>query len=123
MGDLLFHQRHPFIDRPAGANIQVWMKTIETVANEHPADTRYIAGHSKEGLPVVVGTAELLRLRDYFDAVLSHVRRGRSQGRSREEITKLAALPGFEAYQESPPRLTLASVLGVAFDELDDERR
>jgi glyoxylase-like metal-dependent hydrolase (beta-lactamase superfamily II) len=121
MGDLLFHERHPFVDRPAGANIQNWMKTLVRVANELPADTRYIAGHSRDGAPVVVGKQDLLRLRDYFEAVLSHVRRGRSQGRSRDEIVKLETLPGFENYQSSPPRLTLQSVLGVAYDEVAGE--
>jgi glyoxylase-like metal-dependent hydrolase (beta-lactamase superfamily II) len=118
MGDLLFHERHPFIDRPAGANIQNWMRTIETVAAEMPNDTRFVAGHSKEGLPVVVGKKELLRLRDYFDAVLGHVRRGLAEKKSRGEIASLEALSGFEGYQATPPRLTLASVLGVAYDEL-----
>jgi glyoxylase-like metal-dependent hydrolase (beta-lactamase superfamily II) len=119
MGDLLFHERHPFVDRPAGANIQNWAKTIETVAGEMPNDTRFIAGHSKEGLPVVVGKKELLRLRDYFDAILAEVRRGLAQKKSKEEIASLETLAGFEGYQASPPRLTLASVLGVAYDELN----
>ena len=118
MGDLLFHERHPFIDRPAGANIQNWAKTIETIAADMPDDTRFIAGHAKDGLPVVVGRKELLRLRDYFDAVLAHVRRGLAQKKSREEIASLESLAGFEGYQSSPPRLTLATVLGVAYDEL-----
>jgi glyoxylase-like metal-dependent hydrolase (beta-lactamase superfamily II) len=118
MGDLLFHERHPFIDRPAGASIQNWMKTIETVASEMPADTLYIAGHSKEGTPLVVGRKELLVQRDYFDAVLTHVRRGISENKSKDETTKLETLPKFEGYQSSPPRLTLAFVLGVAYEEL-----
>jgi glyoxylase-like metal-dependent hydrolase (beta-lactamase superfamily II) len=118
MGDLLFHQRHPFVDRPAGASIQNWLRTIERVAKELPADTIYIAGHAREGLPVTVGRADLLRQRDYFDAVLSHVRKAIAAGRSKEETTKLEALPGFEGYQAAPPRLTLAGVLGVAYDEL-----
>jgi cyclase len=120
MGDLLFHERHPFIDRPAGANIQNWMKTVETVANAMPADTRYIAGHAKEGSPVLVGKKELLAQRDYFDAVLTYVRRGISENKSKEEIAKLETLPKFEGYQGSPPRLTLASVLGVAYEELTE---
>ncbi len=118
MGDLLFHQRHPFVDRGAGASIQNWLTSLEQIAKAMPGDTIYIAGHAKEGLPVTVSRKDVLQQRDYFDALLSHVRKGRAAGRSREEITALEALPGFEGYQSAPPRLTLATVLGVAFDEL-----
>jgi cyclase len=118
MGDLLFVERHPFVDRPAGASIQNWMKTLEKVAAEMPADTQYIAGHSKQDLPVVVGRAEVLKFKDYFNAVLSHVQKGISGGQTKEAITASTGLPGFEGYMEAPPRLTLAAVLGVAYDEL-----
>jgi cyclase len=118
MGDLFFHERHPFIDRPAGASIQNWIKTIETVSSQMPADTQYIAGHSKQDLPVVLGRAELMKFRDYLDAVLSHAKKAIGQGQSKDAVTALKALPGFEGYHEVPPRLTLAAVLGVAYDEL-----
>lgn len=118
MGDLFFHERHPFIDRPAGASIQNWIKTLETVAKELPADVQYIAGHSKQDLPVVLARADLMKFRDYLDAVLSQARRGIAEGQAKDTITALKALPGFEGYQEAPPRLTLAGSLGVAYDEL-----
>jgi len=118
LGDLLFHGRHPRVDRAAGASIQNWMTTIETISRDMPADTIYIAGHSKTDLPVTVGRTELLRQRDYFDAVLSYVRRGIAEKQSKEQISALQALTGFEDYQSSPPVLTLAGVLGVAYDEL-----
>lgn len=122
MGDLLFHERHPFIDRPSGASVQNWMKTLETVAREMPASTVYIAGHSREGLPVAVDRKAVQQFRDYFDAVLSHVRQGIAAGASKEEITKLETLKGFENYQGSGQRLSLAGVLAVAYDELTEKR-
>jgi cyclase len=118
MGDLLFNERHPFIDRPAGASIQNWMTTLEMVAKENAADTIYIAGHAREGLPITVDRAALARFRDYFDAVLTTARKGIAAGSSKEEITKLEALKGFESYQGSGTRLSLAGSLGVAYDEL-----
>jgi glyoxylase-like metal-dependent hydrolase (beta-lactamase superfamily II) len=118
MGDLYFHELHPRVDRPSGASIQNWMKTLDTVAKEMPGDTIYIAGHARAGLPVTTGRKELLRLRDYFDAVLTHVRQAIAKGQSKEEIAKLAALPGFESHQSSGTILTLPGVLGVAYDEL-----
>lgn len=118
MGDLFFHELHPRVDRPSGASIQNWMKTLDTVAKEMPADTIYIAGHARPGLQVTTSRKELLRLRDYFDAVLTHVRQAIAKGQSKDEIAKLPALPGFESYQSSGTILTLPGVLGVAFDEL-----
>jgi cyclase len=118
MGDLLFHERHPFIDRPAGASVQNWMTTIETVSKQMDRETIYIAGHAKEGRPVTVGRRELLWQRDYLEAALRYVQRGLRAGHSRTEIAAVRTLKGFEEYQESPPRLTLAATLGAAYDEL-----
>jgi cyclase len=121
MGDLLFLERHPFVDRPAGASIQNWMTTLETVAKEFPNDTVYIAGHSKQGLSVLTNRAALLKFRDYFDAVLSHTQKGIQEGRSKEEIVNLDVLPGFEGYEGSGARLSLGGSLGVAYDELTEK--
>lgn len=118
MGDLLFHERHPFVDRAGGASMQNWMTVVDTVAKDMSPDTLYIAGHAKEGLPVIVKRDALQKQRDYFDAVLSHVRKAIAAGKSKEEATALDTLPGFDDYQAAPPRLTLAGVLGVAYDEL-----
>ena len=67
---------------------------------------------------MTTGPKELLRLRNYFDAALTYVRQGIAKGQSKEEIAKLEILPGFESYQGSGTILTLAGVLGVAYDEL-----
>lgn len=117
MGDLLFHERHPFVDRPSGASIQNWMTTLDTVAKELPASTVYIAGHAREGLPVALDRKALQQFRNYFDAVLTHVRQGIESGASRETITQADTLKGFETYQGGG-RLTLPAVLGVAYEEL-----
>jgi len=118
MGDLAFRERHPFVDRQAGASIVNWVTTIESVTKKHGTSAPYIFGHAKDGLPVVCKQADLLAFRDYFSAVLDHVRKGLAASKSKDEVTALKALPGFEGYMEAPPRLTLAAVLGVAYDEL-----
>jgi glyoxylase-like metal-dependent hydrolase (beta-lactamase superfamily II) len=118
MGDLLFHERHPRIDRPAGASIQNWITTLEAVAKEFPADTVYIAGHAKQGSPALTDRAALLKFRDYFTAVLDYTRREIKAGKPKAEIVKLAELPGFEAYQAGGAMLSLAGSLDVAYDEL-----
>ena len=118
MGDLLFFKRHPRVDRAHGASIQNWMKALDTIAKEMPGNTIYIAGHAKDGGPVTTDKAALAEFRNYFDAVLTLTRKGIAEGQSKEAIAAAASLPGFESYQSSPPALTLAGVLTVAYDEL-----
>jgi cyclase len=117
MGDLLFHERHPRVDRPAGASIQNWIKVLEKAHKDMPAGTIFIAGHSKEGLPVAVDGKAVLQFRNYFDAVLTLVRKAIAQGQTKEAVAATAALPGFEQYQGGGA-LSLSGVLGVAYDEL-----
>ncbi|CAN5852657.1 MBL fold metallo-hydrolase [soil metagenome] len=118
MGDLLFHEIHPRVDRQGGASIQNWMKSLDSIAREHDSDTRFIAGHARPGAAVVQDKAALLQLRRYFDAALTHVRRGISEKKSKEEIVSLQALPGFEAYQSLGTVLTLGGLLTAAYEEL-----
>jgi glyoxylase-like metal-dependent hydrolase (beta-lactamase superfamily II) len=118
MGDLLFHERHPRVDRPAGASIQNWMKILERTAKAMPADTIYIAGHARDGAPVTVDRAAVLRFRDYFDAVLAFTRKGIAAGQTKEAIAATTTLPGFESYQGSGTVLTLGGVLTAAYEEL-----
>jgi cyclase len=117
MGDLLFHERHPRVDRAGGASIQNWITILEKATKDFPADTIYIAGHSKEGLPVTVDRKAVLQFRDYFTAVLNATRKAIAGGQTKEALAATPSLPGFEGYQGGGT-LTLAEVLKVAFDEL-----
>ena len=82
MGDLMFYLRNPRVDRGAGASIKNWIVTLESVAKDNPADTIYIAGHSKVNLPLNVTRADLLKFRDYFSGLLAYVQKGIASGRS-----------------------------------------
>ena len=122
MGDLLFLELHPRVDRPAGASIQNWMKTLETIAKEMSGDTLFIAGHARQGQSVLVKRDALTNLRNYFEAVLNHVRKGIADKKSQADIVSIAALPGFEQYQSSGQILTLAGTLTAAYEELSAAR-
>src|SRR5690606_748636 len=99
MGDLMFHQRHPVVDRAAGATIKNWITVLERTVQDHANDTVYIFGHANTALPVVGGRAELEQFRDYFEALLSLVEKQARAGRSRDDsIGTRGALWGFEAY-------------------------
>jgi cyclase len=117
MGDLMFFERHPRVDRPAGASIQNWITILEKVTKQMPADTIYIAGHARDGAPVTVDRQAVLRFRDYFDAVLAYTRKAIAGGQTKEAVAAAASLPGFETYQGGGA-LTLGGVLGVAYEEL-----
>jgi glyoxylase-like metal-dependent hydrolase (beta-lactamase superfamily II) len=110
MGDLMSHQRHPRVDRPAGASIRNWLVSLEKVVKDHNNDTTYIFGHSKVGAPVTGSSKDLLALRDYFTAMLDYVQKGIAAGKSADEIVK-GGLPAF-AGNEGMPQLQ------VAYDEL-----
>ncbi|MDE3154943.1 MAG: MBL fold metallo-hydrolase [Acidobacteriota bacterium] len=119
MGDLVWNRWHPFVDRPYGASIVNWVTTLGQVTARYPADTIYIFGHAKPGASVTGTQADVLHFRDYFTAVLDYVRRGMERGQSKDEITKLDVLPGFEDFEAPSKTLTLGAVLGVAYDELN----
>jgi glyoxylase-like metal-dependent hydrolase (beta-lactamase superfamily II) len=122
MGDLLFHERHPRVDRPAGASIENWIVILEKAAKDFPGDTIYIAGHAREGVAPAVDRKAVLRFRDYLTAALTLARKEIARGQTKDAIAAAASLPGFENYQGGGA-LTLKGVLENAYDELTATRR
>ena len=116
LGDLYFNRAHPNIDRAAGAQIANWIVALEKITASANADTLFIAGHAKAGA-ASTSRADVLHFRDYLSAVLSHAQRGVQAGQSRAEVQALPALAGFEDFALLNARLSLAFVLGIAFDE------
>jgi cyclase len=99
MGDLMFNQRHPVVDRAAGATIRNWMTVLDRTIADHAADTVYIFGHANAGVPVTGDHTDLVRFREYFTALLGFVEAQVRAGRSREEILAMRdPLDGFESY-------------------------
>ena len=99
MGDLMFNQRHPVVDRAAGASIRNWITVLERAPRDHTSDTVYIFGHANTGLPVTGNAADLARFRDYFTALLGFVESQVKAGRSREEVLAMRdPLKGFESF-------------------------
>jgi glyoxylase-like metal-dependent hydrolase (beta-lactamase superfamily II) len=99
MGDLMFHQRHPVVDRAAGATMRGWMTVLEGALASHDNDTIYIFGHAGTGLPVTGSHADLARFKDYLGAVLAFVETQVKAGKSRDEVLAMRdPLAGFENY-------------------------
>jgi glyoxylase-like metal-dependent hydrolase (beta-lactamase superfamily II) len=118
MGDLMFHRIQPRIDRPAGASVVNWVKTLEQVVTAHGNDTRYIYGHAAPGVAVTGSKADLLAFRDYLSAALDHVRRQIAAGAAKDAIVGLDALPGFPDVAPLGGRLTASHLLEAVFEEL-----
>ena len=99
MGDLMFNQRHPVVDRPAGATMRNWMNVLDTTVKDHDNDTVYIFGHANTNLPVTGSKAELARFRDYLGAVLAFAEKQHKAGKTRDEVLAMRdPLPGFESF-------------------------
>jgi len=99
MGDLMFHQRHPVVDRAAGATLRGWMTVLDRAMRDHANDTIYIFGHTGTGLPVTGSQADVTRFKDYMGALLAFVETQVKAGKSRDEVLAMRdPLPGFENF-------------------------
>ena len=118
MGDLMWNQRHPVVDGPAGASLKNWITVLEQAVKDHKNDTIFIFGHANTNLPVSGGRADLLKLRDYLTALLEFVNKQIKAGKSRDEILAMRdPLAGFEAFGRFP-NPTPRDPLTNAYDEL-----
>jgi cyclase len=114
MGDLVFNRRHPYIDKPAGASIANWIKTLEAVVADHRKDTVYIFGHAGPKFEPTGPSADLLYMRDYLTALLEFVRGEIKGGKTRDVIVKITdPLKGFPDHGPLVER-----VLSAAYEEL-----
>lgn len=99
MGDLMFHRRHPVVDRAAGATLRNWMQVLDRTVADHPKDTVYIFGHQAAGLQPVGTWTDLVRYHDYIEAVLTWVGAQIRAGRSQDEIMAMREpVAGFEDF-------------------------
>ena len=118
MGDLMFNQRHPVIDRAAGASIRNWMVVLDRAVKDHDNDTIYIFGHANTNLPVTGTRADIAGFRGYLAGLLAFVDGQIKAGKTREEILAMRdPLPGFAPFGRfgaAGPR----DPLTVAYEEL-----
>ncbi|WP_138431553.1 MBL fold metallo-hydrolase [Fodinibius saliphilus] len=117
MGDLVFNRMNPYTDRPAGASMQNWVTILETVADEYPADAKYIFGHGKPEYGITGAKEDVLVMRNYLSGIIEYVQEGIEQGKSKDEITKIKSLNGFENFLYAD-FWTLPQNLAVAYEEL-----
>lgn len=117
LGDLMFNRLYPVIDRPNGASIENWIRVLEKIAREYPADAIFIGGHGSAKFGVTLERAEIAVLGGYLQGLLEHTQREIAAGKSKAEIATLENLPGFPDFHQARPN-RLSSNLSVAYDEL-----
>jgi len=99
MGDLMFHRRHPVVDRAAGATLRGWTQALDGTLSDHSKDTIYVFGHAAPGLQPIGTYTDLARFRDYLNGVLNFVGAQLRAGHSPEEVLAMRdPLRGFEEY-------------------------
>lgn len=119
VGDLVFNRIYPVVDRFGGASVLNWVKVLETVARDYPADAIYVFGHGNSKFGVSGARADLLTMRDYFSALLSHVEKQIAAGKTKAEVASLENLDGFQDFWPAQGvKNRLPSNLEAAYDEL-----
>ena len=94
VGDLVFNRRHPYVDRSAGANIESWIKVLDSTMKKLDSKTIYICGHAGENYDVKGSKEILLAFQQYLGNVLKFVGDEIKAGKSKEEILKNTEIPG-----------------------------
>ena len=118
MGDLCFNQRHPVVDRAAGATLRGWMTVLERTVRDHSSDTIYIFGHANTGLPITGNAADLDGFKTYLGAVLAFADAQVKAGKSRDEVMAMRdPLKGFETYGRFGP-MGPREILTCAYEEV-----
>jgi glyoxylase-like metal-dependent hydrolase (beta-lactamase superfamily II) len=119
MGDLVFNRLYPVIDRPGGGNIANWVKVLEKVAVDYPADGLYVFGHGNPSFGVSGKREDLLVMRNYLSALLAHVQKEIAAGKTKAELVAVRNMPGFDEFHPADgTRNRFASNLEAAYDEL-----
>lgn len=113
MGDLLFNQLHPYIDRSAGANIKNWLLVMEKTRKTFDKDTLFIFGHGASPEKITGSLEDVIAFEDYLQKLLAFVTAEIKSGKSRDEIIKLKEIPGITWQANGAERSITA-----AYDEL-----
>ncbi len=121
MGDLVFNRMYPFVDRPGGASIRGWIKSLNDSVASYPGDAAYVFGHGNPKFGVTGNRGDLLVMRDFLSAVMEHVAKEIAAGRDKPAVVGMENFPGFPDFHVPLPN-RLGTVLGAAFDELTADK-
>ncbi len=98
MGDLMFNRRYPYIDKSAGANIQNWIKILQTVQTKFDDNTRFVFGHANDKYKVTGTKADIKAFENYLTQLYNFVLTEVQLGKTKEDILKAKLIPGNEEW-------------------------
>lgn len=113
MGDLLFNQLAPYIDRSAGANIKNWIQILQKAQKTFDKDTLFIFGHAADPEKVTGTKEDLAAFEDYLKKLLDFVAGEIKAGKSKDDIIKVKDIPGISWKNSGAERS-----LTAAYEEL-----
>jgi glyoxylase-like metal-dependent hydrolase (beta-lactamase superfamily II) len=113
MGDLMFNQLAPFIDRSAGANIKNWITVLQKAQKTFDKDTLFVFGHAGDPEKVTGSKEDLAAFEDYLGKLLDFVAAEIKAGKSKDDIIKVKEIPGVSWKNSGAERS-----LTAAYDEL-----
>ena len=113
MGDLLFNQLAPFIDRSAGANIKSWIEVLQKTHKTFDKETIFIFGHAADPEKVTGNKEDILAFKDYLEKLLAFVELEIKSGKAKDEIIKVKEIPGISWKNSGAERS-----LTAAYEEL-----
>lgn len=113
MGDLLFNQLAPYIDRTAGANIKSWIQVLEKTQKTFSKDTLFIFGHAADPEAVTGNLDNITAFKDYLNRLLDFTAEQIKAGKSKDEIIKIKEIPGISWKGSGAERS-----FSAAYDEL-----
>jgi glyoxylase-like metal-dependent hydrolase (beta-lactamase superfamily II) len=116
MGDLLFRNIYPNIDRGAGASIKNWITVLGKAEKTFSKKTKFICGHSPKPEEVVVGADFLPQMQFYLQNLLSFVEKEIKAGKTKEEILQNTFIPGADNWKDAFKFVKVN--LTVAYEEL-----
>ena len=120
MGDLVFNHAHPFIDRAGGASISNWASMLRKTTQDLPADAIYIFGHGNPAHGITGSKDDVIVKANFLDALLEYTQKEINAGKSKEEIAKATAVPGYEEFN-LPNWIPLSRCLNTAYDEITED--
>lgn len=109
MGDLLFHNLHPFIDRDSGASVKDWIKSLKYAKRLCKPKTIIVPGHGD-----VTDSKGLDGMIDYFEKSMAFIEKQIRQKKTREEIVAMT-VPGME--ERGFPHMR-ERAMGTMYDEI-----
>jgi glyoxylase-like metal-dependent hydrolase (beta-lactamase superfamily II) len=117
MGDLVFNNLYPFIDKNGGGSIKSWITVLEKAENEFGNNISFVFGHGASDENATGKKEDLVSMRNYLGALLDYTSKGIKEGKTPEQLQKVSEIPGVKPRTEKWTG-ALAANIDAAYNEL-----